>query len=78
MDHISQYASLHFAKYGMKLRHCTKFKKVVQKNTSDMKYEAKIIEEGFLKKLRKHIYLKDMSLSFSMPQGWCQFFLDFG
>lgn len=70
MDHISQYASLHFAIYGIKLRKCKKFKKIIQKNTSDMKCEAKVIEEGFLKKLRRYDSMKDISLSFCMPQGW--------
>lgn len=72
MDHISQFAGMHFAKYGQRMRICKKFKKVLQRASLSTRCDShtKSIGEGALKKFKGCRHFREMDFSVCMPQGW--------
>ena len=72
MDHTSQFAGMHFAKYGRNLKLCAKFKMILQKGALMTRSEggAQYIEQDYMKKRKAGWQFKEMDFSMSMPQGW--------
>jgi len=72
MDHISEFASMHFAKYGRKLILCKKFKKILQRavvmGRADMSIQG--VSAEFLRKIKKCVHFREMDFSVVMPTGW--------
>jgi len=66
------YANMHFKKYGSKMIHCKKFKKIIQKaNLMDKSgIHSQACDEGWLRKLRECKQFKEMDFHISIPQGW--------
>jgi len=71
MDHISQYASIHWKKYGNKLILCKKFKKRLNKAIL-CKFDPVMREkeDEFMRKIKPCKHLTEMIIRFTMPQGW--------
>ena len=72
MDHISEFASMHFAKYGRKLVLCKKFKKILQRVAIMGRGDLAIrgIDADFIRKFRKCNHFREMDFSVLMPTGW--------
>ena len=72
MDHISEFASMHFAKYGRKLRLCKKFKKILQRVTTMGKADLALngIDADFLRKIKKCTHFREMDFCVLIPTGW--------
>jgi len=71
MDHISQFAGMHFAKYGQRMRLCTKFKKILQRASLSTRCDSQNkIGEGALRKFKGCNHFREMDFSVCMPQGW--------
>jgi len=66
------YANMHFKKYGSKMIHCRKFKKIIQKaNLLDKSgVSSQATSETWLKKLKECKQFREMDFSISIPQGW--------
>jgi len=69
---MSQFASMHFAKYERNLMLCAKFKLIVQKASLMTRCEggAQHIEQDYMKKRKAGQHVKEMDFALSMPQGW--------
>jgi len=72
MDHLSQYAGMHFKKYGRKLKYCTKYRKTFQKSSFITRNEELDSEktQKLIQSIKDCRCLKEMTFSLSMPQGW--------
>jgi len=72
MDHLSNYANIHFALYGSKLRLCKKCKKLMQRGALGTKNDKsrQVIQEKIIGKLKWINNCKEISLSVSTTQGW--------
>jgi len=73
MDHISHFASMHFARNGFKLKPCKKFKKTVQRGSSlALKTDTNMasLEDRLLKKMKCGSHFLDIEFFFSTPRGW--------
>ncbi len=72
MDHISEFASMHFGKYGRKLILCKKFKKVLQRTIVMGKDDLAIpdIKKNSLQKMGKCAHFREIDVSGLMPTGW--------
>jgi len=65
MDHISQYASIHWKKYGNKMILCKKFKKRLNKASILCKFDPilKEKEDEFMKKIKPCKHLTGMDIN---------------
>jgi len=72
MDHISQYASMHTAIYGCKLKLCTKFKKIGQRGNLFIRSDPNCqgLEEKVMKKIKCGNHFRDIEFYLSLQRGW--------
>jgi len=74
LDQITDFAHMHFAKYGRKLVRCREMKKVVQKTTFlayDDEVNEKIFQNKKIFKLPTRVKnVREIDISLSVPQGW--------
>ena len=72
MDDISQFAGMHFAKYGRKMKNCKKLKKVLQRGSLMTRCDssAQLLGENYIRKMRGCKHFKEMDFAVLMPPGW--------